>query len=659
MSDLKRLKLLRDLIQRYNHAYYVLDAPEIADYEYDQLFRELQALEKKLGLVADQSPAQQVGSKGDRRFAETRHLVPMLSLENAFNEEELLAFDQKVRSFLGEEDVSYFCEPKMDGLAVNLTYEDGYLTKAATRGDGQIGEVVTENVKTITDVPMKLQGNYPELLEVRGEIYMTYAAFEAYNQHALLNGEKLLSNPRNGAAGSLRQLNPEITKQRKLSMFSYAVGAFEQVKFDTQQALLAKLLVWGFKVNREGYLAKNIGDCLNYLRLLDQKREALPYDIDGVVIKVNNFGWQTRLGLATRTPRWAIAYKFKAKEATTEVLAIDFQVGRTGVLTPIARLRPVNLGGVVISNATLHNLSEVHLKDIREKDTVIVRRAGEVIPEVVSVVLSRRHDQVEPVPVPVVCPVCGSRVIQDEHKVALYCSNRWECPAQLIETLRHFTSKAGLDIDGLGEEILTNLYHKGFLKQVVDIYRLTDAMFLSLEGVQEKLANKLMLNIERSRRTTLARLLYGLGIPGVGEVTARYLSYAFQEDLVALRNASKETLETLKTIGPETAKKIVQFFNERSTLLDALTRELVLVPNESKIKTLQGKSFVITGSFAAFSRNEIKEMLRSLGGEVKESVSRNLDYLIVGEDPGSKLEKAQQLGIKCLFNEDLLKLIGK
>ncbi len=657
MSIWKRLRLLRSLIQRYNYAYYVLDAPEIDDFGYDQLFKELQSLENKLE-VDSSLLTNQVGARGDSRFATYHHLVPMLSLDNAFDLEELLAFDQKNRNLLGiKHEISYFCEPKMDGLAVSLTYEDGNLVNAATRGDGRVGEIVTNNVKTIEDVPQSLQGDYPELLEVRGEVYMTYAALREYNDQALLRGEKMLSNPRNGASGSLRQLNSEITKKRKLSMFSYAVGAFSNVDFFSQQDLLQKLINWGFKVNPEYYVAKDIEDCLNYIEILEKKRDFLPYDIDGMVIKVNDFSWQKKLGMATRTPRWAIAYKFKSQEATTEVLDIDFQVGRTGVLTPVARLRPVSVGGVVVSNATLHNLSEVHLKDVRKKDWVIIRRAGEVIPEIVSVILSKRPVCSEPLLAPQCCPVCGGEVVKTGEKIALFCSNRWYCSAQLIETLKHFVSKAGLNIDGLGEEILTNLYKKGFLKQVVDIYRLTKEMFLSLEGIKDKLADKLIIKIEQSRRTTLSRLLYGLGIPGVGEVTARNLANFFNEDFALLRRASREELEALSTIGPETASNILKFFKEQYLLLDELVKELVLTKAVRKNNLLQQKSFVITGSFVNYNRDELKEIIRSLGGEVKESVSKNLDYLLVGNNPGEKLKKAEKLGIKCLSVEDFLKLI--
>lgn len=662
----KKIHQLRQQLDQYSYEYYVLDAPSVPDAEYDRLFRELEQLEADHPtLVTTTSPTQRVGAEPAKTFPTFQHEIPMLSLGNAFSNQELIDFDARIKRLLKTTaSIEYVCEPKLDGLAVSLWYERGQLTKGVTRGDGTTGEVITHNIKTIHSIPLTLRGdNYPEVLEVRGEVIMPLAGFEQLNHQAIKTGQKIFANPRNAAAGSLRQLDPRITAKRPLRFCAFALGVTRpQNAFKSQYEILLQLKGWGLPINQLVKTANDISECMQYHEVLSAEREQLPYEIDGVVYKVNSLAKQQTLGFVSRAPRWAIAYKFPPREEMTEVENIEFQVGRTGAVTPVARLKPVLVGGVTVSNATLHNFDELQRKDIRVGDKVIIRRAGDVIPEVVQVVLSQRPNNTTLIHLPSTCPVCGAEVVKPEGEAVARCTGGLFCAAQLKETIKHFASRKALNIDGLGDKIVDQLIGVGLVKEVVDLFSLTKSELESLERFGEKSAENLLVAIANSKKTTLAKLLYALGIREVGEATAKNLASHFKE-LDVLMAASEEELEQIPDIGPVAATYIHAFFQQQHNreLIDKLKQQGVSWPKPasgSKTNTkLAGKTFVLTGALEQLSREDAKEQLQSLGAKVTGSVSSKTDYVVVGLEPGSKYEKAQSLGIRCLTEQEFLTLI--
>jgi DNA ligase (NAD+) len=661
----KRAAELRDQINYHNYRYYVLDNPEIPDVEYDRLFRELQQLESEYPeLVTADSPTQRVGGEPLKAFAEVRHAIPMLSLGNAFSDEELGEFDRRVREGLGISTVRYSAEPKLDGLAISIRYEQGMLVRAATRGDGTRGEDVTMNVRTIEAVPLRLRGeDWPSILEVRGEVYMPKAGFEALNSRQREKGEKTFANPRNAAAGSLRQLDSRITATRPLSLFCYGVGVVEGAELPaTHSATMACLMEWGLRVCPEQRVVDGVKGCLDFYREIGERREALPYEIDGVVYKVDNVDQQQQLGFVSRAPRWAIAHKFPAQEEMTRLVAIDVQVGRTGAITPVARLEPVHVGGVTVTNATLHNQDEIDRKDVRVGDAVIVRRAGDVIPEVVSVVLSRRPAGTRHYSLPDSCPECGSAVERVAGEAVARCSGGLYCPAQRKEAIRHFASRRAMDIDGLGEKLVELLVDHGLIHDVADLFSLKASQLATLERMGDKSAANLVSALEKSRETTLARFLYALGIREVGEATAHTLAGHFGS-LAALAQADTEALIEVQDVGPIVADHIHTFFAQPHNLevIEKLIRAGVHWPEGKGVEEgelrLQGKTFVLTGTLSTLSRDEAKQQLQALGAKVTGSVSKKTDYVVVGESPGSKLAKAEQLGVTILDEDEFIRLL--
>jgi DNA ligase (NAD+) len=663
----QRVAQLREEINHHNYLYYVQDAPEIPDSEYDRLLRELQQLEQQHPeLIVPESPTQRVGASPLREFAEVKHRIPMLSLNNAFDEQEVEDFDRRARERLGEKEIVYTTEPKLDGLAISLLYEDGILVRGATRGDGTTGEDVTQNVRTIETIPLKLVAKtYPRVLEVRGEVIMTKSGFENLNQVQSKRGEKSFANPRNAAAGSLRQLDPRITATRPLSFYAYAVGVAEEGKLaDTQYHLLAQFREWGLRTNPEIKRVKGVRGCLEYYRAMQQKRDGLDYDIDGVVYKVDDFAQQEQLGFVSRAPRWAVAHKFAAQEEMTELLDVEWQVGRTGALTPVARLKAVFVGGVTVSNATLHNQDEIDRKDIRVGDTVIVRRAGDVIPEVVSVVTSKRPKHTRKINYPAKCPVCKSEVLRLENEAAARCTGGLFCDAQRKEAIKHFAARRAMDIDGLGDKLVEQMVDQEAIHDVADLYDLSVTQLAEMERMGEKSAQNIVDALEKSKTTTLPRFLFALGIRQVGETTARTLAQHFGT-LEAIMRASKEELETVQDVGPIVAESIAHFFHEphNRKVIAKLQKAGVHWP-AIQVKTaeelpLAGKTFVISGTLENMSRDEAKDKLQQLGAKVSSSVSKKTDYVVVGENPGSKASKASDLGIAILDEQAFLKLIGK
>jgi DNA ligase (NAD+) len=660
---------LRALIEHHNYRYYVLDDPEVADIEYDRLFRELQELEAEYPrLCAEDSPTQRVGGEPVARFGTVQHLMPMLSLDNAFSIEELVAFDRRARERLKTEDpLDYSAETKLDGMAISLIYEKGRLVRGATRGDGQTGEDVSHNVRTIDSIPLRLRGTrHPSVLEVRGEVYMPKAGFAALNARLARDGAKTFVNPRNAAAGTLRQLDPKITVTRPLEFFAYGVGYFEDGALpDRHSETLESLKAWGIRISPLSKVVRGVEGCREYYEQIGRQRDSLAYEIDGVVLKVDRVELQQALGFVSRAPRWAIAFKFPAQEVMTIVHGVDFQVGRTGALTPVARLEPVFVGGVTVSNATLHNLDEIERKDVRIGDTVIVRRAGDVIPEIVKVVHERRTGQAPPVRLPDKCPVCGSDVVRPEGQAVARCSGGLFCAAQRKEKLRHFASRRAMDIEGLGAKIVEQLVEKGVegleVRTPADIYRLTPDMLANLERMGEKSAEKLVAAIERSKSTTFARFLFALGIPEVGEATAANLARHFAQ-LETLAVAEQDELEAVPDIGPVVAQHVREFFHQPENLavISALRDHGVTWPAEkpapADVLPLRGKTFVLTGTLSSMTREQAKERIQRAGGKVTGSVSAKTDYLVAGTDPGSKLTKAEQLGVTVLDEEGLITL---
>jgi DNA ligase (NAD+) len=666
-SAAARVRELRTQIDHHNYRYHVLDDPEVSDAQYDRLLSELKALEEQYpDLITPDSPTQRVGAAPVSELEEVVHTTPMLSLDNAFTDEELIAFDRRVRERLDDvEQVEYAAEPKLDGLAVNFRYEEGRLVLAATRGDGMRGENVTHNVRTIKSVPVELRGKAPALIEVRGEVFMTIAGFKAMNQRALERGERTFVNPRNAAAGSLRQLDPRLAATRPFDVFFYGVGETQGWKLPPRHSeALAQLREWGLKISPLLRTVMGAKGCLEYYREMAERRTTLPYEIDGVVYKVNRFVQRRELGFLARAPRWAIAHKFPAHEENTVVKGVEFQVGRTGALTPVARLEPVFVGGVTVSNATLHNMDEVRRKDVRIGDTVVVRRAGDVIPEVVKVILDRRPASARIVEQPAKCPVCGSDVEREEGEVVARCTGGLFCAAQRKESLRHFASRRALDIDGLGTKIIDQLVDGELVHSPADLYGLSVAQIEGLERMGEKSAAKLVEAMEHSKKTTLARFLYALGIRDVGEATAAALAMHFStlEDLL---EATQEQIQEVPDIGPVVAAHVHHFFQQPHNLevLAQLRKHGVHWPALPKRSAksegpLSGKTFVLTGTLESMSRDEASDRLTALGGKVSSSVSKKTSYVVAGADPGSKLKKAQELGVEVLDEEGLLKLLS-
>ena len=667
----KKIESLREEIRYHDHRYHTLDDIEIPDAEYDRLVRELKQLEEKYPeLVTADSPTQRVGAEPSEALATVEHKLPMLSLDNAFADDELREFHARVAQKLefedGAPDLLYSAEPKLDGAAVSLLYENGLLVRAATRGDGTTGEDITHNVRTIDSVPLRLIGDgFPATLEVRGEVFMPRAGFEAYNKKAREAGEKTFVNPRNAAAGSLRQLDPKLTAERPLDMYVYSVGLTENGDLpDCHSEIIEMLGSWGLKTCPESRVVKGVEGCLEYYRSLGERRDSLDYDIDGVVYKVDSIAMQRELGFVSRAPRWAIAHKFPAQEELTTVEGVEFQVGRTGALTPVARLRPVFVGGVTVSNATLHNIDELHRKDVRVGDTVIVRRAGDVIPEVVSVIEKRRPAGTKKVELPELCPVCESHVKREDGEAVARCSGGLFCRAQRTEALKHFVSRRALDIEGLGAKLIEQLVAEDRLTDPSDLFRLTKSELSQRERMGEKSADNLVGAIEHSKATTLPRFLFALGIREVGEATAAGLA-SFFGSLPAIIDASEEELTNVPDVGPVVAKRVRNFFDEQHNL-DVIEKlqdlgvswadtEPMAISEDGP---LAGKTFVITGTLPSMTRDEAKDLIQRQGGKVTGSVSGKTDYLLAGDKAGSKLAKAQSLDVVVLTEGDLLELIA-
>jgi DNA ligase (NAD+) len=659
----RRVRELREQIELHNYQYYALDAPLVSDAEYDRLFRELQALEAAHPELADpDSPTQRVGAVPQAQFAPVKHGSPMLSLNNAFDKDDVASFDRRAQDALGSEEIEYAAEPKFDGLAVTLVYENGRLTQGATRGDGYTGEDVTANLRTIGAIPLALKGKgVPPVLDVRGEVLMLKNDFAKLNAAQREKGEKIFANPRNAAAGSLRQLDPAITATRRLTFFAYGIGgSATEAGFVKHSDVLDFLAAQRFPVARERATVRGLDGMLDYYSKVGGQRARLPYDIDGVVYKVNDLAAQQTLGFVSRAPRFALAHKFPAEEAVSDVLAIDVQVGRTGALTPVARLRPVTVGGVSVTNATLHNEDEIRRKDIHVGDFVVVRRAGDVIPEVVRVVEEKRPAKVHAFSMPTHCPVCGSVVRRLEDEAVARCTAGLFCPAQRKQALLHFASRRAMDIEGLGEKLVEQLVDMAMVETPADLYKLDVTMLSGLERMAEKSAGNVIAAIEKSKHTTLARLIFALGIRNVGESTARDLARHFGS-IHALLDADVNALERVPDVGPVVAQSIAQFSAEphNRAVIAALLAAGVKPEAEARVAEsgLEGKTFVLTGTLPGMHRDEAKRRIEARGGRVAGSVSKKTDYVVAGEEPGSKLEKARTLGITVLDEDGLLKLL--
>ncbi|MEP1266026.1 MAG: NAD-dependent DNA ligase LigA [Marinobacter sp.] len=647
---------LRDTITEHNYQYYVLDDPRVPDAEYDRLFRELQDLEAQYpDIVTPDTPTRRVGASVETTFEEVVHRIPMLSLDNAFSDEELRDFDRRVKDRLkASDDIEYVCEPKLDGLAVSLHYESGVLTRAATRGDGYTGEDITANIRTIPSVPLRLRGdNVPELVEVRGEVYMPREGFEALNRRLADKGEKAFVNPRNAAAGSLRQKKPTVTARRPLELCAYSVALEDESRLPaTHWEGLQQVSAWGFRINPEMRRATGAEDCLQAYNELMDKRASLPYEIDGIVFKVNSLALQQQLGFVSRAPRWAIAQKFPAQEELTVIEDVEFQVGRTGAITPVARLKPVFVGGVTVSNATLHNMDEIQRLGVRIGDTVFVRRAGDVIPQVVKVVAERRPDNAREVQLPDACPVCQSDIVQIEGEVVARCSGGLFCPAQRKEAIRHYASRKALDIEGLGDKWIDILVDRELVTTVADLYLLKKADLTGLERMGEKSAGNLIDAIDRSRHPVLWKFLYALGIREVGEATAKALASHFGT-LEAIGEADEDALQSVPDVGPIVAGHIRSFFDQthNQETIQALKDAGVQWQSEAitaSEKPLKGETWVLTGSLSDMTRNDAKAKLESLGAKVAGSVSGKTSCVVAGEAAGSKLTKAENLGVPVM-----------
>jgi DNA ligase (NAD+) len=659
----KRVEKLREEIEYHNYRYYILDQPEISDAQYDRLMRELEKLEEQYPeLRSPNSPTQRVGATPLEAFEIVRHTLPMLSLANAFDETEARDFDKRVKKFLGSSaDIVYVAEPKLDGLAVELVYERGQFVVGSTRGDGVNGENITQNLRTIKTIPLQLirrEVPIPGRLEVRGEVIIQLKKFKELNRKREEMGEPLFANPRNAAAGSVRQLDSKITAERPLEIYCYGLGEVTGRTFKTHSEILQTFPKWGLRTNPYIQRCKNIDEVLEYYHKMNEKRESLPYEIDGIVIKVDRLDLQTRLGEIARSPRWALAFKFQPKQETTRILDIIVQVGRTGAITPVAVMEPVKVGGVEVSRATLHNQDEIDKKDVRVGDTVVIQRAGDVIPEVVQVITSKRKGTEKKFRMPSKCPVCGAEVIKEE---AIHRCIGLDCPAQLKGRIKHFASKRAMDIDGLGVKLIDQLVDKGLIKDVADVYYINKQKLIELERMADKSAQNIIDAIEKSKTKPLSKFLYALGIRHVGETTAEDLACYFPrlDDFFRL---SEEDLMEVEGIGPEVAASVHQFFrdkkNRESIELLKKAGVKVIEPKVKEKGKLVGKTFLFTGALKTFGRDEARNLVESSGGMTTSSISKKVDYVVFGEDPGSKFDKAKELGIKTLTEEEFKKMIG-
>jgi len=660
----EKAKELRRQIETANYNYYVLDNPTISDAEYDRLMRELEQLEAAYPeLRTPDSPTQRVGAQPLDEFKTVTHRVPMLSLDNAMDEGEIRDFAIRVQKSLPGETVQFVCEPKIDGLAVELVYENGVFISGSTRGDGITGEDITQNLKTIRSIPLRLMPNLPipTLLEVRGEVYMDKADFQRLNEQQLKEGKPLFANPRNSAAGSVRQLDPQITAKRPLKIFCYGLGSLEGYSFQTHHEFLEALIKWGFRVNPLIEIAKEFKELIAYYHKIESIRDSMPYDIDGVVYKVDSLAQQAKLGIKSRSPRWAIAGKFKAQQEVTQIIDIEASVGRTGAITPVAHLTPVQIGGVTVSHATLHNQDEIDRKDIRIGDWVVVQRAGDVIPQVVKVITERRTGNEKRYSIPANCPVCGTPVVREADEAKHRCPNI-NCPAQIKASIEHFASKRAMNIEGLGEKLIEQLVDSGLIKNVADIYFLRKEQLLSLERMGEKSAQNLLDAIAASQNISLARFIYALGIRNVGEHIAKVLAKAFGS-LERLSQASEEELMAVEGVGPIVARSVRNFFNAESNrqTIEKLLSSGIRISSEQDYKQkeeIAGKTFVFTGTLTNFTREEAQALVEKYGGKSASSVSKKTDYVVVGENAGSKAETARKLGVKILNEAEFLELIS-
>jgi DNA ligase (NAD+) len=662
-----RVLELKETLERYNYRYHALDDPEVPDAEYDRLMLELRALEAQHPqLLTPDSPTQRVGAAPVAAFGAVKHRLAMLSLDNAFSDEDVRDFDRRIRERLDREGpIRYSAEPKLDGLAISVRYENGVFVQGATRGDGETGEDITQNLKTIKALPLKLRADRPpRVLEVRGEVFMPLAGFKRFNEEAIARGEKSFVNPRNAAAGSLRQLDPRITAARPLDLFIYGLGIVEGGELPTyHSATLQALRHWGFKICPQSRVVEAADGCLDYYREMGALRPKLPYQIDGVVYKVDDLELQRQLGFVSRAPRWAVAHKFPAEEALTTVRGIEFQVGRTGALTPVARLEPVFVGGVTVSNATLHNMDELTRKDVRVGDTVVIRRAGDVIPEVARVLPERRVAGAAPVTLPSVCPVCGSPVVREVDQAVARCTGGRICAAQRKEEIKHFASRRALDIQGLGDKLVEQLVDRDWVRTPADLFDLQTQQLSTLERMGDKSAQKLQSAILASKQTSFPRFLYALGIRDVGEATALALAQHFG-DIATLRQAREEEIQRVPDVGPVVAKNVAAYFRDpdNAAIVHRLLAGGITWPAPAPIDTqteLTGKSFVLTGTLQALTREAAEEAIVQLGGKVSGSVSKKTHYVVAGAEAGSKLKKAQQLGIPVLDEAAFLKLLKK
>ncbi len=668
-SATKKIETLRAQIRKHDYSYYVLDDPSIPDAEYDRLMRELIKLEQQApDLITPDSPTQRVSGTPLDAFKQVKHIVPMLSLSNVFSIEELEAFNKRVMDKLGvDKPIEYNAEPKLDGLAVSIVYKNGQLVQAATRGDGATGEDITENVRTIRSVPLRLEGkSAPSILEVRGEVFISKHGFAQMNENARKHGNKEFVNPRNAAAGSLRQLDAKLTAQRPLEMFCYGVGQVDGGKLsNSHNNMLKQLRTWGLRVCPLVELVKGVKGCWDYYEKIHQLRDQLDYEIDGIVYKVNNKTFQEQLGFVSRAPRWATAHKFPAQEEITTINEVEFQVGRTGAITPVAKLEPVFVGGVTVSNATLHNMDEVARKDVRVGDTVIIRRAGDVIPEVVKVVLERRVKGARKIKLPKKCPQCSAEIVRVEGEAVARCIAGFVCPAQRKGALKHYASRNAMDIEGLGDKLIDQLVEQKIVENLIDIYHLDEATLSNLDRMGTKSAQNLLAAIEKSKMTEMPKFIYGLGIREVGEATALALAEYFEYDLARLMHADEEALQAVPDVGPVVAGHIHQFFSHQGNqqLVRTLCDEIGIswtVPESdgnSSVSQLSGNSYVLTGTLSSMSRDQASQLLRAKGGKVVSSISKNTTALIAGEKAGSKLAKAEKLGVPVLDEGEFLTLV--
>ena len=663
MQDIEnRIIELRGTINDHNYNYYVLDNPIISDIEYDTLLRELDTLEtKRPDLITTDSPTQRVGAAPLEAFTSVEHSIPMLSLENAMNSDELIAYYDRTKKGLGEiGDIQFVAEPKLDGIGVELIYQDGLLIRGLTRGDGTMGEDITQNIKTIRSIPLALRNdkrNFPNLLEVRGEVFMLKKDFQKLNMAREDNNEPLFANPRNAAAGSLRQLDPSITAKRPLSIFCYEAGNITGDAFSSHKDFLSALAEWGFPVNSEIVLTNDVDQMLSYHKKLEDKRNNLPYEIDGTVFKVNNIDQRNILGTRSRSPRWAIAGKFKAIQVTSTVIDIVASIGRTGAITPVAKLRPVNVGGVIVTNATLHNQDEIDRKDIRIGDTVWVQRAGDVIPEVVKVVKDKRPLNANRYQLPKLCPSCDKEIIRPEGESVARCFNLL-CSAQTKGRIKHFISKGGLDVDGFGEKLVDQLVDKGLIHTFDDIFTLRFDDLVNLERMAEKSAHNILSSIEKSKKTTFAKFVYALGIRNIGSHLSKVLEDHFQSDLEKFQSTTFEELENINEVGPIVADAIVRFWSDESNtaiVSNCIERGVEFMQRSNSLdKRFDNLSFVFTGTLKKLKRDDAKKIVESYGGRVSSSVSKKISYLVAGESAGSKLDKARDLGVKVVTELEFL-----